>query len=62
MTKPACTATIEGDNVLSVGTTTCTRKAGHRGSHVGRQGGQDELLWNDNHDGATPHGAASQPA
>jgi hypothetical protein len=58
--KPApCTATLAARHVASGIPVICTREARHPGNHVGpRQDDYGRALWEDWHDGATPHRAA----
>ena len=57
---PDCTATIDGPHVPGDSPVPCTRKAHGRDGHVGPEGAHGKVLWNDDHAGAVPHGAATE--
>jgi hypothetical protein len=58
---PDCTATIDGPHVPGDSPVACTRKAHTRGNHKGPKTEEyGELLWNDHHAGAVPHGATTE--
>lgn len=58
--KPDCTATIDGPHIPGDSPVSCTRKVHVRGNHHGPKGPDGQLMWNDHHAGAVPHGASSK--